>query len=733
MEHNKFLFDMVRDKKWDKLVKHVTDNINIDLNIQDQYGNFLISYVIAHNEPAVVKVLLSNGAHIDYIDKEGRTALFTPIKYNYSKMVDVILQHDAKMVGLSIIDMKDHRGNVPLHYAIMYKNKNMARKILDAGSDPNVIDNDGNTSLHMAVQSSDVPTCRLLLNNTANVNARNLAGESPLHIACNVQNIDIIHMLVEQKADVNTRDFDNNITSLMYAVNLNNVNITKYLLDHGADPNIQDFIGNTVIHYAIIEENYQILHAILEKTNINFNLFNIDGKIPMHLVVEKQTQIDTKDYHRIIHESNLNMPDNSGNTPLHFLVMTGKWKTITTELKKKKLNLVLANKKGRRPIDYVPTNDQDDIINLCVNSYLYCLRHYNALWEHEWEIICGKEQMDPKEQEILDKYVKGKRKNNTDTCRQIIHDKMIRMLKTTASTCSETTYPRKKNKQCVKMNYSTDVEFCGFTGITMDILLGLVYLLRKFPGACSTMPHNFTHNQNLCEYYRIIGVSTTLRCDFFNFEIVWLERKIFFTDKFDEYFSKCVNQSTSRFIIIPMGIEMREGNHANYLIYDIKHKELERFEPYGSHPPYNFNYNALLLDDILASRFQSIDNDIKYVSPLDYLPKIGFQYLDVIEKKTQKLGDPGGFCAVWSIWYCEMRMIYSGIDRKTLVNKLMKEIKTNSVSYRDLIRNYASTIVHLRDKVLQAAGININNLLNDQITHEQLQTIVDEITKLLKT
>ena len=111
----------------------------------------------------------------------------------------------------------------------------------------------------------------------------------------------------------------------------------------------------------------------------------------------------------------------------------------------------------------------------------------------------------------------------------------------------------------------------------------------------------------------------------------------------------------------------------------------------------------------------------------------GFQYFDVYESKTAKIGDPGGFCALWSIWYTDMRLKYPDIKRKKLVSKLLKEIKANNISFKNLIRNYSINITSIRDQIFSKANITINDFLNDQYTKEQFDTITEEILKILRS
>ena len=140
-------------------------------------------------------------------------------------------------------------------------------------------------------------------------------------------------------------------------------------------------------------------------------------------------------------------------------------------------------------------------------------------------------------------------------------------------------------------------------------------------------------------------------------------------------------------------MELDIGSHANYLIYDHDYNEIERFEPNGSNAAHKFDYDSNMLDSVLAKIFEGI----KYVKPKDFIPKIGFQYFDSLEMNRSKVGDPNGFCALWSIWYTEMRLKYYDISRKTLVRKILRLIREQNFSFKNIIRNYSANIIKTRD------------------------------------
>ncbi len=266
---------------------------------------------------------------------------------------------------------------------------------------------------------------------------------------------------------------------------------------------------------------------------------------------------------------------------------------------------------------------------------------------------------------------------------------------------------------------------CTFVGTTLDILIGLYFLISKHKNTYAVLNKNFIKNDKLCKFYKSIGVKES-RCEFLNFEMIWVYQKLYFMDKFDELF----HNNKKRFCIIPLGIETQDGSHANYLIYDKEINEVERFEPNGSDHPSGMDYKPLLLDEILEKFFKDFDPKIKYISPKMFLPKIGFQLLDSTEKNKKKIGDPGGFCAMWSIWYVDMRITHHNIPRQKLVQKMIKELKERNISFKNMIRNYSNKIIITRDKLLDKAKININNWINEDYNDEQLDIIIQEITKM---
>lgn len=734
MLNNEIIFDLVRKQEWDDIVEMLKKHDNIDVNIRDDNNNYLITYAILFNKIDIISLLIHKGSRLDITDDDGRSIIYLAIKYNYIEILDLLLHFNDTHIGISLVDIRDNKGNIPLQYAIASKNLDIIKKLLKAGSDVNFINTEGYNALHLAIFTRNIDICKQIINYNVNINTKTITGETALHIACNLETINIAEYLLNKSIDLNIQDYDNEYTALIYSVNRNNKKLVKLLLDNKANVNLQDYNGNTALHYSVIEDNQDIFNILMtseiSKNIINVNLFNSDSKIPLHLAFNNKS---VKFYiDKLLSYSKVNFQDDMGNTTLHYIIKNDIWKTYTDILETKKLDIFIKNVYKMRPVDYVRENDYKEFINLTANSYLYILRNSPYTWKSEWENMCRRDlfsnTITNDEFKKLNKLVILNANEKEDVCKKII---VKRILDTITKKQKYPSYPYKTNRVQINIQNKPEISFCTFTGVTLDILLGIIHVVKKYKNVCSTITKNFVYNPNLCEYYKKIGVVSLSRCDFLNFEIVWVHFKLYLSDKFTEQFEKCKLNKKYRFIIIPLGIELQEGSHANMLIYDKTTNELERFEPHGSNHPNKFNYNPMLLDNILQSRFEEIDKNIKYFKPADYLPKIGFQIFDLNENTCIKIGDPKGFCVLWSIWYSDMRIQYSDLPRDVLILKIIRTMKENNISFKNMIRDYSLNVIELRDSILVKSNLNINDWINDKYSEKQMNQVIEQIKLLI--
>lgn len=144
------------------------------------------------------------------------------------------------------------------------------------------------TSLIRAIKISDADRVRTLLFAHVNVNEKNYAGITPMTVAGEKGNMEVIRLLVEDgKADINEPS-SYGVTPLIAAAAAGQAEAIQYLLKHGADATAKDNLGKTALIYA---SNFDASKAVAD------------------LVALDQTSI--------------NLPDNSGNTPLIYSAQKG--------------------------------------------------------------------------------------------------------------------------------------------------------------------------------------------------------------------------------------------------------------------------------------------------------------------------------------------------------------------------------------------------------------------------
>lgn len=705
MEVNKLLFDTIKQQKFDDFNKIIKNDVTIDINIRDSSNTYLIQYAIMYNNINIITLLLNLNCKLDFIDSEGHTVLYIPIKHSYNEIVKLLLT-DNNVLGIPLIDIADKFGSLAIHYCILFDNLNAFNLIISESRYLNKLNDQGYAPLHLAIKKKNYQMVKSLIKNeNVNINVPTKIGETPLHLACNYEDIELINILLTKinnkfKINLNVIDNEFQITPLMYVVTLNNKEIVKLLLNNDANTEIQDALGNTALHLAINEDNVEIANLLISKTN-NFNLLDINGMSAFHLLIylyKDINKIQKYNIDQLVINTNLNIQDTNGNTIWHLFADTGLWYHFKSLLKYKKNNLFIKNVENITPFDIIKkTKYFDEIIGIVIDSYYNLLLIKKHEYILSWENNCAKKTLD---MDICKKHIKGNILNNN------------------------VSVPMKKSSYCeIKISEGTKTIFTTFTGVPIDILCGLSLLHTNDKFMMSTLNNNnLIINDELQKYYANMGIIKN-NVDFLNFEIIWLYQEIFYPIGLKKLFIQ-FNSNDCKFFIIPLGIELDNGAHANIIIIDKQFNTIERFEPNGSDPPPNYNYNANLLDNILQMYFKGIFPNYSYLKPTDFLPKIGFQSLENADYyKTRKLGDPGGFCVVWCLWFASNRIKYPDVKPNKLITTLVNKIKYNNLSFKNMVRNYSKEITDYRDSILLQVNMDINHYLNNQYNLDDIKKI----------
>jgi ankyrin repeat protein len=701
------IFNLIKSKDYKRLKDIIEKDTELNLNIFDDQNNYLIHYVLLNDQVDILKIILKRDIRLDILDIDGRTILHIPIKFNLISILKILLDYNSNLIGISIIDIKDKLGLTALHYCVILNNFECFKLLIKKNSDPLIRDNQGNNVLHLALKYNRSNMINYLIE-IINLNFLSNNHETILQLALSYKNIELVNTLLKKKINLNNQEQEYGLGAIHQSILNKNVSVTDNIIKSGADINLQDYYGNTALMYAINENLINHVKLFLNYSYLNYNLTNFNGETALHLIFKNYDNYNEfkNIIIKLITNTDLNIQDNNGNTCLNLIIQNDLLKQYSEILETKELNIFIKDNNNISSYDFI--KDSSEKIQIIVNSFYNYLQKNKDKLIIDWEIWCStKENME------LNKLDDSKCKNKI---KEII-------------TKENRSIPKLKDYDLILDN-GIFVNTCFYTGAPIDILFGLLFLFNSFKnkGLHLIIDYPLTSNKELENYFKSLGVNYNYKLDFCNFEINWIYQKLIIPTYFDHEIKKKIK--TNQYIVIPIGIETSIGAHANILFYDVKKSIIERFEPNGANPPKGFNYNPKLLDKLLEIKFKNIDNNIKLISPTEYLPIISFQILENInENECTRIGDPNGFCGVWCIWWIYHRMKNINIPSKELAEKLIREIKFKNLNFKTLIRNFSKNISDLRDNFLNKYKIDINDFIVENYDNSLLTNLEKDILK----
>jgi glutaredoxin len=243
------------------------------------------------------------------------------------------------------------------------------------------------------------------------------------------------------------------------------------------------------------------------------------------------------------------------------------------------------------------------------------------------------------------------------------------------------------------------VDKTDFRGLPWQEIASLTYLLHKYPKECIAIPFGG----------KLLSPSGGRLTDYAKREdYVWSETSLQWSEFIGDFtvpsglwisIKNCLKKG-SDFILIPMGFLCKNYTaHSNFLIYDTKTKELERFEPNG-----DFYGLACVNPPNLEERIRNllnsnVDPDMvkKVYAPMDFCPRSSFQALQSWEYGKKMPGDPTGFCAAWAVWYADTRLANPNKSRKEVVDMALEKFKSKPGTMTEFIRSYSAFLNKIRE------------------------------------
>ena len=718
----KEVFKLIYENNYINLIELLEKDKLLNLNIKDSHNIYFIEYILHTHNIKLIEYIMTKKINLDILDINGYFLLYPIIKYNNITLLNIIIKYDKNKIGIDILNKQDHLGNTGIMYSIIFNNENIFNILLESNIDPYITNNEHFNSFFLCLKYNRNIFLQKLLKRYINPDIRNNKNENLLQESINYSNYSMTEYLLDNfNININNKSSDYGITALHILTINNNFSLIKKIIYLGGNITISDYFGNNLLHYSLSESNIDLLKYYLNFNVINLNFSNLNGNTPLHLYLillyNKKITFDDQVIYNMIKKTDLNIQNNDGNTILHLLIINNLFDKFQEYLKNKELNIFIKNYDNMTPYNYYKNlnNNLDNFIKIIIDSYYNTIVN-NKKFILKWEIDCNKILNDKIDKTIL------KENMTKEKCIDKIKNEII---------IKKRSIPKVKD---INFNFDLGIVLndCFFSGFPIDTLFGILWLKENVKNIHLILDHTLVSNVEISKFYKSIGKNFQFYTDFGNIMIYWCYQQIYFPEYFNIKIKNVISNIKSGFIIIPIGIEVSMGAHTNILLWDIKKKEIERFEPNGKYPPISLKYNPKLLDKILEEKFKSFDENIVYIPAKKYLPIVSFSILENLENDNCKMiGDPNGFCTVWCIWYCYQRISNNNIPRTTLVNELISEFKVQGKNFKTVIRNFSKNISNFRDKYLKKVNLDINKWINSNYSKETLYKLEKYITELL--
>lgn len=210
---------------------------------------------------ALLERLLNREIDVNSVNQDGVTALQLAATTQQPGTVELLLKHGAD------VHLRDFCSATPL-WRVAHKlngNAEIAKLLLEGGSEAGAADWSGVTPLHSACLNGNIEIFRLLVGSGVDVKAKDGAGESPLHYALKRADPppELIKELIKIGADVNEQD-NYSQAPLYVAAGAGSTAIASMLLSSGADINDDDTFGSTALHAAAATGNLEMITLLVE-------------------------------------------------------------------------------------------------------------------------------------------------------------------------------------------------------------------------------------------------------------------------------------------------------------------------------------------------------------------------------------------------------------------------------------------------------------------------------------
>lgn len=346
------------------------------VNAQNNNKDTPLHLAVNENLAPIVELFLIHGADANLRNRNGQNSLHCATDVDSLPCVEVLLTH-GDFSDIDIND-RDSTGHTPLHYALLRKNVDGVRLLLEYGARRDVRHKSLGSTLDIAkriiepeirkqlcdllqdpsmsmvtnrpalllqsAKKGDTKLCMALCTSVANV--ADQLGNSPLHVAILEGHQGTAAALI-RRSNVNSVNKDGE-TPLHCSVRKGDIHSARRLLKKGASPDCLNKGSNTPVHFAALVGRLDFLE-LFNQFNASFDMQNVAGKTPLNVAINAG-HLKCADF-LILELADVNLPDKQGLTPLHTAVINESIQAVRV-LMSPMTDLQTKDEEGLAPLDY---------------------------------------------------------------------------------------------------------------------------------------------------------------------------------------------------------------------------------------------------------------------------------------------------------------------------------------------------------------------------------------------
>jgi ankyrin repeat protein len=268
----------------------------IDIEIENNNKETAIFYATQSKSSAVLQLLVENKININHTNIYIRTALQDAVISANNRVVNYLIQNTTSLQNCDI------HGNNLIFDAVANGSMDIIRKI-GAIKEINInqINNDGDTIMHKESVFRDNDLAILLMELGANPTIADRNGKSFLFyiISRGIESLEIIEKAIRLGFNIHIKSYQNTtllIESINHFLNtsedkkelkISHLEMIEELIRLGINVDSLDNNNENAFFLATRSENKELINILLEKSKINMNHENINGKTVLFILALK--------------------------------------------------------------------------------------------------------------------------------------------------------------------------------------------------------------------------------------------------------------------------------------------------------------------------------------------------------------------------------------------------------------------------------------------------------------